>query len=356
MKSFKLFFTLVILAMLGILSIGVISVAAQTGAEPASPQAELGGSFTYQGYLTDDSGAPLNDSCDFRFRLYDAASGGTLIGGSDEISSQQVVDGRFTVTVNSANEFGSQPFAGDERYLEVSVGCTGDSGYTILNPRQLLRAVPYAVFALNVPDHDHAGASWDSSTSGSVLTLDNTGTNGDALTVKGSPLGYAIVAEGAIRSTEDMVLYLSPHSLVERGDSGCLTLTAQDNGSMQTKMNAGCSPYLSAPVSTFGSLFGSTVYVKSLEVCYKDDNDNNRILVTSVIKNDGDEGDAFYIFDTTTRGEETRTCYTLNATTPRLPVDNSTWVQFNMNNMNPMGSGYDFYIYTIKLTLTEVRE
>jgi hypothetical protein len=35
-----------------------------------------------------------------------------------------------------------------------------------------------------------------------------------------------------------------------------------------------------------------------------------------------------------------------------LPIDNSTWVQFNMS-FGGSGSGADIYIYTVKLTLSE---
>jgi hypothetical protein len=123
---------------------------------------------------------------------------------------------------------------------------------------------------------------------------------------------------------------------------------------MKLTFVAGCSPYISAPVSTFGTMFGSTLYVKSLRVCYKDTGSNNFIETTAVIKNNGAENATFYMTDTEDRGADVHTCYTVNATTPRKAIDNSSWVQFNMTNMNPMGSGYNFYIYTIELTLSQL--
>ena len=48
-------------------------------ASPALAQTPLGTSFTYQGRLV-ESGTPPNGSYDFRFVLYDAASGGNQVG------------------------------------------------------------------------------------------------------------------------------------------------------------------------------------------------------------------------------------------------------------------------------------
>lgn len=302
--------TLLLLTTVLLLSAVLVLAQPDTAPAPAAPEAALGTGFTYQGYLTDSNGDPVNTDvalCDFRFRLYDAMTGGTQVGTDNEVIGADVENGFFTVRVNSNNEFGSQAFNGHERYLGIGVKCGSDSSYTTLGLRQRLSAVPYALTARSV------------------------------------------------HSADDMKLYISPHSLVERGNTSCVTMTPQDSGGMLLTMAAGCAPYISAPVQTFGTLFGSTLYVKSLRVCYKDNNENNVIETTAVIKNDGSESDAFYILDTADQSANAHTCYTVTATTPRVAIDNSTWVQFNMHNLNPMGSGYDFYIYTIELTLTELQ-
>ncbi len=56
--------------------------------------------FTYQGRLTDSSMA-ANASYDFEFRLYDAASGGNLLGTQTKLGVS-VNNGVFTVLLTSA--------------------------------------------------------------------------------------------------------------------------------------------------------------------------------------------------------------------------------------------------------------
>ena len=102
--------------------------------------------FTYQGYLTDASGNPVNGSCDFRFRLYDAASSGAQVGSDQVIPGVTMNDGYFCVGV----DLGADAFNGDARWLEVAIKLAGDPGYTAM-PRQAVRPVPYALYAVNAP-------------------------------------------------------------------------------------------------------------------------------------------------------------------------------------------------------------
>ncbi|HNS53056.1 MAG TPA: hypothetical protein PKO09_17995 [Anaerolineae bacterium] len=112
-------------------------------APDGSPMAN---SFTYQGRLQGD-GAPVNDVCDLRFGLWDALTGGTQVG--DRTATNVPVDGGlFTVQLN----YGTTPFAGDGRWLEISVRCPAGSGdYTLLSPRQALTAAPYALYSKTAP-------------------------------------------------------------------------------------------------------------------------------------------------------------------------------------------------------------
>ncbi len=99
--------------------------------------------FTYQGQLQ-QSGIPVNGTCDFRFTLFDAASAGTQIGGSVVRASVTLADGLFTVPL----DFGSAPFAeGQDRWMEIEVRCPSNQGaYTALAPLQQITATPYALF------------------------------------------------------------------------------------------------------------------------------------------------------------------------------------------------------------------
>lgn len=106
-------------------------------------QTPLGTAITYQGHLR-DNGTPFDGSADLVFRLYDAPSGGTLLG-SQALNATPVVNGLFTVQLNAAGQFGPDAFDGNERWLEVQVNGTP------LAPRQPLTAAPYALYALDSP-------------------------------------------------------------------------------------------------------------------------------------------------------------------------------------------------------------
>jgi hypothetical protein len=105
-----------------------------------------GTGFTYQGRLT-DGGAPANGSYDFEFKLYDALSGGSPVGGTVSKANVTVTDGLFTVLL----DFGDV-FDGSARYLGVGVRLGGSGGaYTPLDPRIALTPTPYALYAAQVP-------------------------------------------------------------------------------------------------------------------------------------------------------------------------------------------------------------
>jgi hypothetical protein len=103
--------------------------------------AVMGTAFTYQGQLR-KSGAPVTGSCNFQFRLFDAASGGAQIGATQTKSGVSVSNGLFTIP---DLDFGSGAFNGEARWLAIDVQCPGDSGYTALSPRQGLTPAPYAL-------------------------------------------------------------------------------------------------------------------------------------------------------------------------------------------------------------------
>lgn len=109
--------------------------------EPYSGGA-LGTSFTYQGGLS-TAGGPVTGACDFRFGLFDAATGGSQIGLVIQ-NGVSVTNGLFIVSL----DFGANAFNGLDRFLETSVRCPAGSGsYTTLTPRQRVAPTPYAMVA-----------------------------------------------------------------------------------------------------------------------------------------------------------------------------------------------------------------
>jgi len=128
-----------------------------------------GNEFTYQGRLL-LSGAPVDDLCDFRFRLYDAASNGAQVGAQLTAANVNVADGVVTVDL----DFGPGIFTGAGRWLEIDVRCPAGAGaYTTLSPRQPITAAPYALKSLGNT------MSWMDA-AGAVNTFDSVGIGTDA--------------------------------------------------------------------------------------------------------------------------------------------------------------------------------
>jgi hypothetical protein len=120
--------------------------------------------FTYQGRL-EDAGAAADGPHDLRFRLFDAAAGGSQVGATQCLDGVDVVDGLFTVQL----DFGQQFATLVQRHLDIQVRrdigqpCTDDFGYVLLSPRQALTATPRAqaanvANALAAPDGSPASA------------------------------------------------------------------------------------------------------------------------------------------------------------------------------------------------------
>lgn len=133
------------------------------GNGPDQIDAVLGSAITYQGQLK-QNGAPFTGNCDMGFRLYDALAAGTQVGSAVS-TTVAATNGLFTVNLN----FGTTPFEGDARYLDITLRCPSGSGaYAVLTPRQSIAAAPYALSL-------RPGATISATTSGNVLNVENYG-------------------------------------------------------------------------------------------------------------------------------------------------------------------------------------
>jgi hypothetical protein len=101
-----------------------------------------GTAFTYQGSLQ-NNGSPVNGIYDVTFTLFGSSGGGAAIAGPVTNTPTTVSNGLFTVTL----DFGSVPFGGNLRWLEIAVRTNGSGGFSTLAPRQQLTPTPYAIFA-----------------------------------------------------------------------------------------------------------------------------------------------------------------------------------------------------------------
>ena len=123
----------------------------------------MGTAFTYQGHLY-DANSPADDIYDFEFTLYDAPVAGSPVESPVTKHDVDVVGGLFTVEL----DFGTGIFTGDARWLEIGVrpGEYSDPcDYTILDPRQEVTPVPYAIYA------ETAGGDGDWMISGNNINL-----------------------------------------------------------------------------------------------------------------------------------------------------------------------------------------
>lgn len=101
--------------------------------------------FTYQGRLS-ANGAPAEGNFDFRFTLQTTENLPSQIGVAITNAPLGVTNGLFTTQL----DFGAGVFDGSPRWLEIGVRTNGGAGaYTLLSPRQLLTATPYAIRAAN---------------------------------------------------------------------------------------------------------------------------------------------------------------------------------------------------------------
>lgn len=113
-------------------------------ASQAQASGPLPSTFSYQGLLQRADG-PANGLFDLRACLYAEASGGTPITCAQDYNAWPVEQGLFTLPL----DFGTQHFAGQQRYIQISVRAAGSgSALTPLLPRQPVQAAPYALFAL----------------------------------------------------------------------------------------------------------------------------------------------------------------------------------------------------------------
>ena len=106
--------------------------------------------FTYQGQLNAGGVLPSGQTFQFTFTLYDALSGGNVVGSPIQRSILISNGGLFTTDL----DFGPV-FNGTQFWLEIKVGTTVANEQTLAS-RQPINAAPVAQYALNSPAGDFA--------------------------------------------------------------------------------------------------------------------------------------------------------------------------------------------------------
>jgi hypothetical protein len=189
-------------------SVMIADAQGPTPRNPRAPRADVGTGFTYQGQLK-NGGALVNATCDFRFGLWDAASGDAQVGLTQSLTST-VTNGLFTVELNVSGQITSgTAFNGDARWLASAVACPSGGALTALNPRQKLTPAPMA-FALpglytyqNTTSPNLIGGYSGNVISNTVVggTIGGGGTSGNPNRVWGN---YATVGGGANNTASEL--------------------------------------------------------------------------------------------------------------------------------------------------------
>ncbi len=125
-----------------------LSLGGFLGADRAS--AAFTAQINYQGKLADSGGAAVADGdYNMRFKLYDAASNGTLLWTETRTSADKVTvtSGLFSVQLGSVNTLAGVDF-NQPLWLSVEIGGTGTPGWDgEMSPRKPMGASPAAMVA-----------------------------------------------------------------------------------------------------------------------------------------------------------------------------------------------------------------
>lgn len=137
------------------------------------PRADAGEtSLTYQGALT-SGGVGASGFYDMTFRLYSAASGGTLLGTVS--TGVQVIGGVFSTEL----DFGADAWSNADRWLEITV-----DGVT-LSPRQAVTRSPYAITTRGV----HVNSAGQ-------VGIGGTATTSNMLTIRDADANLLLLSQG----------------------------------------------------------------------------------------------------------------------------------------------------------------
>lgn len=127
--------------------------------------------LTYQGQLK-DNGVPTSGLHDFRFKLFDAPSGGSQVGATQCADNVPVSEGVFTAVIDFGNQFTTPATRFIEIDVRVDTGltCIDSTGFTTLTTRQILTPTPLATHAKSAFSLDAANGSI-----ASAVFVDNAG-------------------------------------------------------------------------------------------------------------------------------------------------------------------------------------
>ena len=169
---------------------------------PAAPSTSSS-TISYQGYVADSSGNPVNNSLNMAFRLYNVASGGTPLW-SETHGAMNVSDGLFSVLLGSNTPISQDVFANNsDLWLGITIGSDNE-----MSPREKIASAPYAMVS-NVPDGSITQAKLANNAVTSAKIADGVVASGDvandsltASDLAPNSVGNSEMADNAISSNE----------------------------------------------------------------------------------------------------------------------------------------------------------
>lgn len=192
-----------------LLGLAILTLASLTAFAAVSPNL-----MSYQGFLKDSGGDPVNGNVAVTFRIFDDPAAGTMLW--EEVhSTVSVVDGNFGVILGSVAKaaVGDSVFSASNRWLEIEVD--GES----MSPRTQVVSTPYS---LRVSTVDGASAG---KVTGTMEVVPDAAKLADGALIIRGPQSDSIV----FNPSADVVL----GATTDNGDEAILMTSGPDGGSMQ---------------------------------------------------------------------------------------------------------------------------
>jgi hypothetical protein len=198
---------------------GLVCIAALVLCSAIACGASIGTAFTYQGWLK-QNGQPVDGKVNLEFKLYDQATGGTLLG-EQLILNYFADDGLIIVEL----DFGDK-YNGDARWLEVEVNSAP------LDPRQRLYPTPHALYSV---ESGGGSGGIEEIDSGSGITVTSPQGPTTTIAVSQSGITSGMIQNGAVMGSDIASSAVDPSALkydaesLERVSGGLLTISGGDD-------------------------------------------------------------------------------------------------------------------------------
>lgn len=265
--------------------------------------------ISYQGYLTDALGNPINGNRNMTFRMWNAATAGTNMWEETQ-NNVPVNNGHFSVSLGSVTPLDPADFH-KPLWLEVVV-----AGQT-MGDRQPLQGAPYA---LSLAPGAAIKGNGTTGTYSTTLTVSNIGqgsaffawsTSGVGITTHGNP---AIIADGPIQSSAVSYLWISGNSLMKNFSTDTTRWDMQGNGAARIwRGTAAGTKVVYFPVTIPGVLYGQAVRVTRMTVYYRClEGTKGYVDATFLYKQTDADSSVQLINDGTDRTSNAATSYTLD--------------------------------------------